>query len=135
MEEFTPQQIDALKRILERFTVDANRYLKTNFQDHPEAKLNPHLVSEYVTDMSVAANVYSVLNPYQTLYAAAGLRGQGLSQATSSQSRPSEGPGDEIDLLQAIEHNRRIIASSATERTGKGLLGQADSDPDSPVGV
>jgi hypothetical protein len=134
MEEFTPQQIDSLKRVLERFVVDGNRYLKTNFQDHPEAKLNPHLVTEYITDMSVAANIYAVLNPYQTLYAAAGLRGQGMSQATSAQSRPSDGPGDEIDLLQALEHNRRIAASSATERAGKGLLSQADSDPDSPMG-
>ena len=52
---------DKMKRILERFVMDAQHYIRTNFQSHPEAQHNANLRAEYVLDMAIVAELYQRL--------------------------------------------------------------------------
>jgi hypothetical protein len=129
-------EVEALLRILERFVSDGTGHLKTNFQNHPEAATNPYLVTEYVSDMALAARIYSGLSPGRDVYSAAARRTQTTPQPILPPALPAmatRGPGDEVDLLTALEHNRGIIQRSATERVteramGGGLLSQTEDE-------
>jgi hypothetical protein len=127
MDEFTTNQIESLQRLLERFAMEANKHLQDNFKDHMEANTNPYLRTEYISDLAVAAHLYSVIRPGGNLYAEASRRVQGFSHPSNPQ--PISRESDEgVDLLTALENNRSLITNPRSTPTTGGLLNQISEE-------